>query len=343
MTYAGGVSVEFETTCFCPAFQGAEIARESEALGFDVQLFGENHNMCADLFGEMRAAADATSRIRLHCGPVNFVTRDPGVVASAIAPIQIASGGRAICGIARGDSAGALAGRSPQRHADMSRDLDFLRAYLKRETVTFGDRESRLDWIGDLPYSPVPIGLVCSGPRAIALAAEKADRIGLSVGGSPERIRWALNCVDEALSAARRTRDEVRIGAFVPLAITDNRATAPAALRPRIAGWAHMSSFRGIDLSTQPEIMRRVTEKLRKDYDYRYHREGVPLENPNTQMIDEEFADWFGVGGPPAYVVDRLAFLVELGIDYIGTVLVGPERERFAADVMPAVRAAATN
>ena len=138
MTYAGGVSVEFGTTGFCPAFQGAEVARESEALGFDVQLFGENHNMAADLFGEMRAAADATSRIRLHCGPVNFVTRDPGVVASAIAPIQIASGGRAICGIARGDSAVALAGRLPQRHADLSRDLDILRAYLKRETVTFG-------------------------------------------------------------------------------------------------------------------------------------------------------------------------------------------------------------
>ena len=111
---------------------------------------------------------------------------------------------------------------------------------------------------------------------------------------------------------------------------------------PRIAGWAHMSSFRGIDLSTQPEIMRHVTEKLRKDYDYRYHREGVPLENPNTQMIDGDFADWFGVGGPPAYVVDRLAELVELGIGYFGTVLVGPERERFAAEVMPAVRAAAT-
>ena len=53
------VSVEFATTGFCPAFQGAAIALESEEFGYDIQLFGENHNMSADLFGEMRAAAEA--------------------------------------------------------------------------------------------------------------------------------------------------------------------------------------------------------------------------------------------------------------------------------------------
>src|SRR5690242_15367982 len=144
-------AVEFTTTGFCPAFGGADVARESEELGFDVQAFGENHNMAADLFGEMRAAAAATSRIRLMCGPVNFVTRDPGVIASAIAPIQVASGGRAICGIARGDSAVALAGKAPSRHADLDRDLRVLRTYLDRGTIEWGERESRLEWIGDLP------------------------------------------------------------------------------------------------------------------------------------------------------------------------------------------------
>jgi 5,10-methylenetetrahydromethanopterin reductase len=335
------MAIEFSTTGFCPPFQGARIASESEALGFDVQLFGENHNMAADLFGEMRSAAEATSRIRLHCGPVNFVTRDPGVVASAIAPIQIASGGRAICGIARGDSAVALAGRAPQRQPDLERDLDILRRYLQRETVAFGDRESRLEWIGDLPYTPVPIDLVCSGPRAIALAARRADRIGLSVGRHPDRIRWALGVIDDALAEAGRSRGDLRIGAFIPLAITRDRNEAPDILRPRIAGWAHMSSFPGIDLASQPAVMRRVTERLRKDYDYRYHRAGVPLDNPNTQIIDAEFADWFGLGGPPSYVAERLIELTELGVECFGTALFGNERERFAADVMPRVRAAA--
>ena len=341
MAAAGGV--EFTTTGFCPAFQGGSVARASEDLGFDVQLFGENHNMSADLFAEMRAAAEATSRIRLMCGPVNFVTRDPGVIASAIAPVQIASGGRAICGIARGDSAVALAGRRPQRHDDLARDLDVLRTYLARGTVAWGEpgheRESRLEWIGDLPYSPVPIDMVCSGPRAIALAATKADRIGLSVGASPERIRWAVEIVERTLAESGRPRDTVRIGAYVPVAVTDDRATGRAEIRWRVAGWAHMSSFPGHDLDGQPEIMRRVTSQLRTGYDYRFHRAGVPLDNPNNAMVDEDFADWFGLGGPPSYLVDRLCELVDLGIGFFGTAQAGAERERFAAEVIPAVKA----
>lgn len=333
------MGVEFSTTGFCGAFQGAAVARESEALGFDIQLFGENHSMAADIFGEMRAAAAETSTIRLLCGPVNFVTRDPGVVASAIAPVQIASGGRAICGVARGDSAVAMAGRAPQRQADLERDLGYLRAYLGRESVKFSERESRLEWIGELPYTPVPIELVCSGARAIALAARSADRIGLSVGANPERVRWALDIIDRALADAARTRDDVTIGLFLPVAVTDDRPSGLAALRSRVAGWAHMSSFPGIDLSDQPAVMRRVTEKLRRGYDYRYHRAGVSADNPNTRLIDDEFADWFAVGGPPSYIVDRLGELVELGVQCFGTALGGSERERFASEVMPAVRA----
>jgi hypothetical protein len=101
-----------------------------------------------------------------------------------------------------------------------------------------------------------------------------------------------------------------------------------------------MSSFSGIDLSRQPEIMRRTTEKLRHGYDYRFHRADVPAENANTMLVDEEFADWFGIGGPPGYVVERLAELAQLGVSYFGTAFIGAERERFARDVMPAVRAA---
>jgi len=331
--------VEFGTTNFCPVFHGAEVAQANEALGYDVQLFGENHNMAADIFGELRDAARETSRIKLLAGPVNFVTRDPGVVASAIAPIQILSGGRAICGVARGDSAVALAGRRPQRHDDLARDVGLIRRYLARDTVTFGSRESRLEWIGAHPYTPVPIEMVCSGPRAIALAATVADRIGLSVGANPDRIRWALAIVDAALAEAGRSRADVRIGAYVPIAVTDTRAAGRDQIRFRVAGWAHMSSFPGNDLDAQPEIMRRVTARLRDGYDYRFHRADVPADNPNTRQIDEEFGEWFGIGGPPAYVAERLRELVDLGVRTFVTSLVGREHERFATEVMPLVRA----
>jgi alkanesulfonate monooxygenase SsuD/methylene tetrahydromethanopterin reductase-like flavin-dependent oxidoreductase (luciferase family) len=186
----------------------------------------------------------------------------------------------------------------------------------------------------------VPIEMVCSGPRAIALAATKADRIGLSVGGHPDRVRWALTIIDAALSAAGRTRADVAIGLYVPVAVTDDRTSGRTAIRYRVAGFAHMSSFAGNDLAAQPAIMRRATERLRDGYDYRFHRADVPLDNPNTRLIDEDFGDWFGIGGPPNYIADRLCELVELGVSTFVTALGGAEHERFAAEVIPAVRAA---
>jgi hypothetical protein len=46
-----------------------------------------------------------------------------------------------------------------------------------------------------------------------------------------------------------------------------------------------------------------------------------------------------GIAGPVSYQVERLGQLVELGVDFFLTALPMPERELFASDVMPAVRA----
>jgi alkanesulfonate monooxygenase SsuD/methylene tetrahydromethanopterin reductase-like flavin-dependent oxidoreductase (luciferase family) len=308
-------------------------------MGFDIQSFSENHSMVADCFGEMRDAARETTEILLACGPVNFVTRDPGVVAAAVLPIQILSRGRAVCGVASGDSAVAAAGRAPQRHDALDRDVRMLRTYLHGGDVAVGERTSRLEWADGLSYEPVPIQMVCSGPKAIALAARVTDRICLGVGTNPERVAWALRIIEEALHESDRDRDDIRIGLFAPLAVTDDRVTGRAAIRTRVAAWAHMSSGPGMDLSQQPEILRRVTSVLRDTYDYRYHRPGVPPDNPNSAVCDEEFGDWMGIGGPTSYITDRLAQLVDMGVDFFMTALPMPERERFAADVMPAVRA----
>src|SRR3954447_18589640 len=106
--------IEFGATGFYPAFDGAPRAKLSEEMGFDIQGFSENHTRATDCFGEMRDALRVTSRIKLACGTVNFVTRNPGVVAAAVVPLQVLSEGRIICNIAAGDSAVAAAGLKPQ-------------------------------------------------------------------------------------------------------------------------------------------------------------------------------------------------------------------------------------
>jgi alkanesulfonate monooxygenase SsuD/methylene tetrahydromethanopterin reductase-like flavin-dependent oxidoreductase (luciferase family) len=173
--------LEFGTTGFHAAFEGAQSARLSEDMGFDIQSFGENHARAADCFGEMRDAARATTRIKLACGPVNFVTRNPGVVASSILPIHLLSGARAICGVASGDSAVAAAGLKPQRVAEMERSVQQLRDYLQGKEVRFETKTSRIEWAAGLSYAPLPIEMACSGPKSIAMAARTADRIYLGI------------------------------------------------------------------------------------------------------------------------------------------------------------------
>jgi alkanesulfonate monooxygenase SsuD/methylene tetrahydromethanopterin reductase-like flavin-dependent oxidoreductase (luciferase family) len=330
--------LEFGTTGFHSAFEGADSARLSEAMGFDIQSFGENHARAADCFGEMRDAARATSRIKLTCGPVNFVTRNAGVIASSILPIHLLSGGRAICGVASGDSAVAAADLKPQRLADMERNIRQLRAYLKGDEVPLGTRTSRIEWAQGLARPPLPIEAACSGPKSIAMAARTADRIYLGIGTNLERVKWALDIIEAELAAQGRSRGDVRIGLFAPLAVTDDRPSGRRALRTRVAAWAHMQSGKGTDLSQQPAILRKVTTVLRDSYDYSFHRADAPAENPNTAICDEEFGEWMGIGGPATYIVDRLGELAELGVDHIMTALPPDERERFASGVMPKLR-----
>jgi alkanesulfonate monooxygenase SsuD/methylene tetrahydromethanopterin reductase-like flavin-dependent oxidoreductase (luciferase family) len=329
--------LEFGTTGFYPAFSGVERAKVSEEMGFDIQGFSENHSRATDCFGEMRDAARETTRIHLACGPVNFVTRHPGVVAAGIVPIQLLSAGRAICGVASGDSAVAAAGKKPQCLADMERDLGYLRTFLDNGEVDYGDGgTSRLEWADDLSWPHLPIQMACSGTRSIALASRIADRICLGIGTNPERVKWAGKIIADGLLASGRDREAVRVGVFAPIAITPDRATGRAQIRTRVSAWAHMQS--GGDLSQQPEILRRVTSVLRDSYDYSFHRPGAPAENPNSAVCDEEFGDWMGIGGPVSYVFDRMGELVELGVDFFMTALPMPERESFAGEVMPALR-----
>lgn len=330
--------IEFGHCTIAPPFQGAALAVEDEQFGFDIRYFGDNHSLHPDPFVALFDAARATKKIKLATGIVTTVTRHPATLANLAAPLQLVSGGRAILGIGKGDSAVGMIGRGPQKHDEFVENTRLLRTFLAGDSVRLGQYESSLAWLKGLPYTPVPIEVACAGPRTIAAAAALADRIQLTVGAAPERIRWALDIIERALAEAGRSRRDVKIGALVPLVVDPDRNVAAERLRTGAAVIAHMSALPGIDLSQQPERLRRVTERLREAYSYRHHN--MEQVNPMRDLVDAEFADWYGIGGPASYVVERMGALVELGLDFIflGTIPAA-EREVLAGDVMPVIRA----
>jgi 5,10-methylenetetrahydromethanopterin reductase len=324
-----------------PPFEGGRKALEDEELGFDICYFGDNTCINSDVFAELRDAAQSTKRIKIGTGVTNTVTRDPSTVATSIAAVQVLSGGRAICGVSTGDSAVGLIGRKPQRQAEFADCMHLLKGYLAGESVTRGGVESRIEWLGRFPYTPVPLDIMASAPKTMGTAARFADRITMNIGTAPERVAWALDTIDRGLEEAGRSRSDVQLGLALHVYLHDDRNVAAQRLRPRLGMQAHMQSFPGVDLTAQPAILRDVTTKLRSGYDYAGHYRGAHDvgDSGNSDVVSEEFAHWFGLAGPPSYVIERVHELWSQGFQHF---FLPPtrldEREQFAQKVMDPLR-----
>ena len=88
----------------------APLAAQLEDMGFDILLCPDTQNLSPEPFSQLALAAHSTRRMKLGTWVTNPVTRDPAVLASAFATLQVESNGRAICGLGRGDSSAAHAG-----------------------------------------------------------------------------------------------------------------------------------------------------------------------------------------------------------------------------------------
>ena len=124
------------------------MARMVEESGFDGIGIVDTQNLAADPYSELCLAAHATKHLKLRTAVTNPVTRHPAVTASAIATVQAESGGRAILGIGRGDSAVAKIGERAPSSKDFARYISQVQGFLRGEEVTLDNGyRSRNEWI----------------------------------------------------------------------------------------------------------------------------------------------------------------------------------------------------
>src|SRR6266511_2918122 len=163
--------VEFWLGTFPVAGQTRALAEMAERDGWDGLAFTDSQSLSGDTCAALAIAAQATRTLKLATGATNPATRHPAVIASAIATIQLESGGRAVLGIARGDSALAYLGRPPMPLAHFETALQHIQTYLRGEAVDCDGFPSRIVW---LKPPKVPMAVAATGPRVIALAARVA-------------------------------------------------------------------------------------------------------------------------------------------------------------------------
>jgi 5,10-methylenetetrahydromethanopterin reductase len=247
--------------------------------------------------------------------------------------------------IGRGDSAVQRIGKREQPMAEFEAYLGEVQAYLRGETVDRGGFASRLEFLPALADLPkVPVEVMATGPRVIALSARVADRICFAVGADPEFLAGRVAAARAAAAAAGRDPASLELGAMVNVLVHDDLPRARDAIRGSAATFARFSSFRGNDRAALPPPLREAVEWVGAHYDMREHtRTGVA----HTAGISDAFLDWFGIVGPAAKARERFRALADLGLDFVRVVpgstgaemaVVAASLEAIAKEIVPAFR-----
>lgn len=351
---AGGSSTGFSPTD----------AAAVEAAGWDGQMFMDSQSLSADPWVLMGAWAGATRRMRLSPGVTNPITRNLAVTAAAAASVQAVSGGRAVLGLGRGDSALAWLGNAPVGLAAFERAIRTLQALLAGEAVDFamlesdaeaasaetlslGDRPgaARLKWLPEgLPK--VPLDVAATGPKVIAMAAPLCERLTYSLGAMPERIAWALDIARAARVSAGLPPEGPSHGAQVVVVCNPNEEAALALATSFVQPLARFQVIQGTGAGPFAPGDVEALMAIRREYDMNRHAD-VTGGNRLTggTVLPPDFVRRFAVVGNPAHCLARLRELLACGLDRL--VIVGPgfypeswgdARHLFERQVLPALK-----
>jgi 5,10-methylenetetrahydromethanopterin reductase len=334
------MAVELFTTGLSHPAVVERMAAGAEVAGWDGMLVVDSQNLAGDPYVGLALAARATSTLRLGTGVTNPATRHPVATAAGIASVHAASGGRALLGIGRGDSALAHLGLAPAPVADLERYVTTVRTYLAGGVMSFdaladyhraGARpidalglatapaDSRLRWL-DPSLPSVPVEVVATGPRVLDAAARSADRVLLAVGADPSRVQWAIDRV-------RATNPEVPIGSFVNVVVHDDPEVGRRLAAGGVATFARFSVMDGRVRTPIDADSEGVLGEVHGAYDMTMHTRSGSAQ---ASTLSGAFTDRFAVVGTAEHCIDRLRALIALGIDRL--IVVGPSLDADAAE-----------
>ncbi|WP_173922389.1 LLM class flavin-dependent oxidoreductase [Agromyces sp. Marseille-P2726] len=310
-----------------------EVARTYEREGWDGAVFADSQSIAPDVFVMLTAIAMSTDRLRFTTGVTVPLTRQPAVVASAAAAIQEVSGGRMQLALGRGDTALAYLGLSPTRLATFEKFATQVKRYLAGETLPLpevapvmegavhgfedlavgnGPDGSSLIWM-DRAEPRVPVEIAATGPKALEMAGRVGDRVALMVGADPERVAWAIERVRAGARDAGRDPDSLGFTAFTSVAVTDGGDGRRE--RELVVPFVAVGSrFRVMDRKVRgfaSDRDRKVLEGMLDTYDISQHAQG----GQGRGGLDEDYISAYTIVGEPAYCLERLQRLADLGVD----------------------------
>ncbi|HXH81575.1 MAG TPA: LLM class flavin-dependent oxidoreductase, partial [Candidatus Tectomicrobia bacterium] len=263
------------------------------------------------------AAAAATERIVIGLGVVNPYTRHPALVAMETAALAGLAPGRVVLGLGSSnrrwiEAQMSIPFKTPLR--GLREGVEIVRRLLDGERVTCtGDVFSVRDVALETPPAErIPILLGVKGPKALALAREIADGVHCSILASPAHVR--------RVRATAGAGAGFIVIAYVPVAVSDDRAEARAWMRPLLA--RYLGALHGQSILEDAGLPAARTQSF---------RDALAGGRLAADLVTDDLVDAVAIAGTPADCRAALARWAEAGLD--GLVAVVPEGADFARQV----------
>jgi 5,10-methylenetetrahydromethanopterin reductase len=272
------------------------------------------HNM--ECFVALTLMALKTERAEIGPRVTNPVTREPSVMASGIASIDLISNGRAVLTIGRGDSAVHNIGLKPATVAATCDYIVAVRELLEKGQTVYQERHNRFVWPRPESGRRIPICVTAEGPRMLRLAGQIGDQVLIGTGLTPEIIEASVEQLRAGAQEAGRDFSELEIWWAPRLCIAANRAQALKDIRASIASAGNHALRSGLAGKHVPAGLQEKIRRFHQEYDYSQHGDKT---GRNARLIDElglteYFLDRFAVAGTPSDIVDRIRGLARLGL-----------------------------
>ncbi|WP_438290814.1 TIGR03842 family LLM class F420-dependent oxidoreductase [Streptomyces sp. HUAS TT7] len=321
-----------------PASAVVGLMRRAERNGFRYGWTFDSAVLWQEPFVIYSRILEHTTKMTVGPMVTNPGTRTWEVTASTFATLNDMYGNRTVCGIGRGDSAMRVAGRKPNTLARLGEAMGVIRDLAEGREADVDGQRLRLPWVKN---GKLPIWMAAYGPKALALAGEKADGFILQLA-DPFLTEWMVKAVRTAAADADRDPAAITICVAAPAYIGDDLAHA----RQQCRWFGGMVGNHVADLVARygehsglvPEALTEYI-KAREGYDYSHHGR---TDNPDTAFVPDEIVDRFCLLGPPQAHIDKLKALRDLGVDQFALYAMHDAREEaidaYGQQVIPALR-----
>ena len=302
-------------------------ARLADSVGFDLLGVADSQSLYRDVYQTAAMMAQVTERALIGPAVTNCVTRHLAVTASAIGTLDEISKGRAILGVASGDSAIYNISEPPTKLAQMREAILALKRMFKGEIANWRGAEIHAAWV----ERDIPVYIAAEGPRTLHLAGEVADGVICGTGLKGEALETSLGHLREGARRSGRTLEDLDIWLLARVNIGADPELLVREIRMELASTAHHAFRFTLEGKHVPDHLREAILAVQRGYNPRRHE--ALGESPNAQLMQDKellryMADRFAIVGTVQSCAEQIKRVRAAGVD--GVLFTGFVEDRVA-------------